>query len=156
MKTHLIDIPKFNVVMADDDSDDRYMFMNAFKELTLDIHTHIVENGLELIQYLKTATQIPDIIFLDLNMPLMNGFECLKTLKQDHQYETCCFVIFSTSSRQQDIDETFLLGANIYLTKPESFNELKDLLYKVILFNCHYQRPEINRDSFVMSLGSRL
>jgi CheY-like chemotaxis protein len=144
-----------SVVLADDDADDRYMFREAFKELRLDIHSHMVGDGRELLDYLKVARKLPDLIFLDLNMPLMNGFECLQALKKNPDYAGICIIIFSTSSREQDIERTFVLGANIYLVKPASFNELKGLLHKVILFNNHYTKPDVNRENFVMSLGTK-
>ncbi len=149
------DIPSFDLVMVDDDADDRYLLGEAIKSLRLNIHIKMFENGLELVAYLKMTKKLPDIVFLDLNMPLMNGFECLKELRGNSDYADICIVIFSTSANEKDIEETFILGANVYLIKPEDFNELKQLLNKVVLFNNHYQVRHADRQTFVMRLGAK-
>jgi CheY-like chemotaxis protein len=152
MKKPLLEKLKFNIVLADDDDDDRYMFREALKELGLHLKIHIVDNGYKLIKYLDTAKLLPDIIFLDLHMPAMDGIECLREIKKKPGNDNVCIIIFSTSSLEEDIEATFGLGANIYLVKPNEFNELKALLYKVIVFNSHYRKPFIRRETFVMGL----
>jgi CheY-like chemotaxis protein len=154
MKKHYDVKRKFNIVLADDDDDDRYMFNEALEELRLDVATQMVISGQELMEHLEKTLLLPDIIFLDINMPVMDGFQCLKELKKDDRYKDICVVIYSTSSMKKDMTRTFSLGANIYLVKPNNFNELKDLLYKAIVFHSYYQLPHIDREKFVMSLGT--
>jgi CheY-like chemotaxis protein len=155
MKKGIVETKRLNVILADDDDDDRYMFNEAIEELRLDIDTRMFKNGLELLQYLEQSDPLPDMIFLDLNMPVMDGLKCLKKIRETPAYKDISIIIYSTSPSETYINKTFMLGANIYLIKPDSFNELKDLLYKVILFNDYYRRLGAKKETFVMRLGSK-
>jgi CheY-like chemotaxis protein len=154
MKGKLKDIKLFSVLLADDDADDRMIFLEAFRELKLDVEVNTVRNGRETIDFLKHADRLPDILFLDLNMPVMNGKECLKVIKKDPRYENICIAIYSTSSNEEDIEETLVLGAHVYVKKPSDFEQLKQILYKIISFNAHCQEPYLRRDFFMMNLGA--
>jgi CheY-like chemotaxis protein len=155
MRKEKVEAKRLNVILADDDDDDRYMFNEAIKELRLDINTQMVRDGLELMNCLENSEQLPDMIFLDLNMPVMDGFQCLEKIRKNIRYKDVSIIIYSTASSDIYINKTFSLGANIYLIKPNSFNELKDLLYKIILFNGYYSRLGSNRETFVLRLGTK-
>lgn len=154
MKGKIYDNKLFTVLLADDDEDDRQIFEEAFKELTLDIGVHTVKNGVEALLFLDAMDPKPEILFLDLNMPVMGGVECLKKIKADPRFDDLCIAIFSTSSHEEEIEETLALGANVYIKKPNNFEVLKQILHKVISFNGHCQEPYLKRDFFMMSLGT--
>src|SRR6185369_504496 len=90
------------VLLVDDDDDDQVMFLDALGEISNDVECITMNNGVEAIKSLKILRPLPSIIFLDLNMPLMNGFECLKHLKKDEQYKKIPVVIFTTSNSPED------------------------------------------------------
>ena len=138
------------IALADDDHEDRALFELAINQIDIETDLKLFKNGLELIQYLRRPeTILPNIIFLDLNMPSMNGFECLKELKRDPGLQGITVVIYSTSSSEKDINETFLNGANIYVNKPVHFEDLKKTLHKILSIDWQYHTSILNRDNFL-------
>jgi CheY-like chemotaxis protein len=115
-------------LLADDDTDDANLFCEAINQVSL-AECNTVENGLELFKLLsKQNTDNPDIIFLDINMPMMDGWECLRKLKSSSDYSSIPVIMYSTSSAKRDIDMAYSLGAQLFLTKPEDFRELSKIL----------------------------
>jgi len=141
------------VLLADDDEDDRLMFREAFESIKIKTEVITVNDGIELINYLShNLKRLPHILFLDLNMPRKSGLECLMEIKNLDQFKDVAIAIYSTSASEQDIEDAFVKGANIYIKKPNDFVKLKNLLEEVITINWHYQTSGLNRDSFLLSL----
>lgn len=122
------------ILLADDDMDDTEMFCEALAEIDESIMCHCAENGSEAIKILDGLEEAPGVIFLDLNMPVMNGWECLKQLKSDPRYKEIPVIMISTSSHKKDMDTASNLGAVCYFVKPNSFKDLKQVL-KIITSN---------------------
>jgi len=97
-------------------------------------------------------TILPRLIFLDLNMPIKNGLQCLKEIRSDEQLKNISVAIYSTSNHQKDIEETFYNGANIYITKPSDFNTLKQVLEKAVITAYQYQHGDLNIANFLLKL----
>jgi CheY-like chemotaxis protein len=141
------------ILLADDDEDDRITFTDAFKEVKIKTKVDVVKDGNELMDFLKHPdSDLPDVLFLDLNMPCKSGVECLSEIKSDERLKDMAIVIYSTSASENDIEETFVKGANVYLQKPNDFAVLKKLLSEVIIINWQYQTSGLNRDNFMLSL----
>jgi CheY-like chemotaxis protein len=140
-----------NVLLVDDDEADRIVFTEAFEELKANTVIRTVNNGMELIDYLSNKENpVPHIIFLDLNMPRKNGIECLKELRGNREFKEISIAIYSTSASENDIKETFLQGANVYIKKPSDFNVLKKILARVISSAAVYKDPPFNIDNFIL------
>lgn len=119
--------------MADDDEDDRMLFVEALGELPLRCDVRYFTDGIHLMaQLMIMENQIPDIVFLDINMPLMCGMECLHKIRQTERILALPVIIYSTSFEKNEVEQYQLMGASGYLQKPTSFNQLKTLLYKCI------------------------
>ena len=141
------------VILVDDDEDDRMLFGTAIQSLEMDIYLTTKENGLELIEYLKKPdTIIPDLLFLDLNMPYMGGFECLTKIRNNPKTEKLPIAIYSTSSSKKDMDTSLIKGVNIYINKPNDFNKLKRILKQVICTNWQYKQAGFDTYSFILNL----
>lgn len=120
------------ILMADDDPDDRFMTKDAFKEARLLNDLRFVENGEELIDYLRRRGKYvevkdsprPGLILLDLNMPRKDGREALAEIKADTDLRRIPIVILTTSKAEEDVVRTYNLGSNSYITKPVSFEGL--------------------------------
>jgi CheY-like chemotaxis protein len=141
------------ILLADDDEDDRITFTDAFKEVKIKTKVDTVKDGNELMDFLKSEeNELPDVLFLDLNMPCKSGIECLAEIKSDERLNDMAIVIYSTSASENDIEETFVKGANVYMQKPSDFGVLKKLLSEVIIINWQYQTSGLNRDNFLLSL----
>lgn len=141
------------ITLADDDEDDRLFFTDAFQELKINTIVNTVNNGKELLKYLNhPKTVLPNIIFLDLNMPILNGIDCLKQIKLNDKFKDIAVAIYSTSSSDQDVEDTFVLGANIYIKKPSNFDDLKKILSDVVIINWQYHTNGLNKDNFLLRL----
>lgn len=141
------------IVLADDDADDRSFFEEAFNSTQLRYNLKMFNDGEELMNYLKAPeTVLPSIVFLDLNMPRKNGIECLKEIRDDKNLKNLSVAIYSTSSNSEDIQDTFVLGANIYITKPNNFRELVRVLHKVVTVNWQFHTANLNKETFLMTI----
>lgn len=139
-----------NVVLADDDEDDRLLFGEAIKQLSIQTNLSLFKDGQELMDYLFSIdVEIPNLLFLDLNMPVKNGLQCLREIRQELAFKDLAIAIYSTSSTEQDIEETFIYGANIYINKPNSFVKLKEVIEKVLQINWQYHTSNMNRNTFL-------
>ncbi|KGO88489.1 transcriptional regulator [Flavobacterium rivuli WB 3.3-2 = DSM 21788] len=142
-----------HIMLADDDEDDRLFFKEAFEEVKIKYDITAFNDGEQLMHYLnQDENPLPDIIFLDLNMPRKSGMECLKEIRQNDRLKKISVAIYSTSSSEQDIEDTFVAGANVYIKKPNDFNMLKKVLSDVVHINWQYIVDGLNKDSFILSL----
>ena len=142
-----------HIILADDDEDDRLFFTDAFEELKISTKVQTYNDGAELMDYLNNEESLlPEILFLDLNMPKKNGIECLHEIKANPRFSNIAIAIYSTSSSEEHIEETFVSGANIYIKKPNDFNELKKVLSSVVTINWQYQTSGLNKDNFLLRL----
>lgn len=141
------------ITLADDDEDDRMFFTDAFDELKINTVVNTVNDGVALMDFLNASeTVLPNIIFLDLNMPLKSGIECLKEIKAEAKFKDIVIAIYSTSSSEEDIENTFVLGANIYIKKPSNFGKLKEVLSEVVTLNWQYITSGLNKDNFLLRM----
>ena len=141
------------IILVDDDEDDRLFFTDAFQEIKIATKIQTFKDGVELMDYLNSDRAIlPEILFLDLNMPKKNGIECLNEIKANSKFDDIAIAIYSTSSSEEHIEETFVLGANIYIKKPSDFNDLKKVLQDVVTINWQYQTSGLNKDNFLLKM----
>lgn len=141
------------IVLADDDEADRLLFMEIFSELKINTIVKTFNNGLELMQSLdEKDALLPDLLFLDLNMPLKDGLQCLKEIRSNENLKNISIAIYSTSNNQKDMEETFFNGANIYITKPSDFNSLKQVLEKAVTTAYRYQQNGMRRENFLLKI----
>ncbi|MXN91134.1 response regulator [Flavobacterium sp. Sd200] len=122
-----------NVYLCDDDPDDRELFQNALQQISPDLLLTASGDGEELLlQLYDSFSSLPDIIFLDINMPGKDGLETLREIKSHLHLYNIPVVIYSTSSQSDTVHATYSLGAKSYLVKPDSFNVLKKALTMLI------------------------
>lgn len=95
--THLSHLPIHHILLADDDNDDCLLFKDALGDLPLATHLTIVRDGEQLMLLLNAKEELPDVLFLDLNMPRRNGFDCLSEIKENEKLRSLPVIIFSTS-----------------------------------------------------------
>ena len=124
------------ILIADDDAEDRMLILDALKESRLKNNVQCVENGEELMQYLqnkgkfsdKKKYPMPGIILLDLNMPKKDGREALKEIKAEKKFKNIPIIILTTSKAEEDVLKTYNLGANSFITKPVTFTAMVDVM----------------------------
>ena len=120
------------ILLADDDVDDCMFFANAIEKLDLPIKLVSVHDGEAAMKWLNAAEKLPDIIFLDMNMPCKNGAECLAEIKEVERLKNIPIVIISTSLEDKLIKSLYENGAQWYIKKPNLFAHLKLLISNVI------------------------
>lgn len=123
-------LPK--LLLIDDDADDQEIFLSALAFIDNSIHCTIATNGHDGLQHLSATEALPDLIFLDLNMPVMNGMQFLQEMKDNHLAKGVPVIIYSTASDQQTIRQALELGAFQFYTKPEKFSELVGMLHDLL------------------------
>ena len=124
------------ILMADDDEDDRILTQDALEESRVRNTLYCVEDGVELLEYLKregkyadpTTSPRPGLILLDLNMPRKDGREALKEIKADAELRNIPVVILTTSGQEEDKIKGYNLGAASFITKPVNFEGLVELM----------------------------
>jgi CheY-like chemotaxis protein len=128
-----------NILLADDDVDDCFFFEKALREIPISTKLKILNDGERLMDYLSNnSTTLPDVLFLDLNMPSKSGFECLTEIMENKIMKDLYVVMFSTSYtldryyEQSMIDILFKIGAKDYIRKPADFSKLKELIQQAI------------------------
>jgi two-component system, response regulator len=123
-------------LMADDDPDDRFLIKEAFQESLLTNSIYFVEDGIELLDYLRhngkyanpAEAPTPDLILLDLNMPRKDGREALAEIKSDPLLRYIPVVVLTTSKAEEDIMRSYDIGAASYITKPVTFDGLVEAI----------------------------
>ncbi len=141
-----------NILLADDDKDDRFFFKEALEELPIATHFKSVNDGERLINYLSAnSEQLPDVLFLDLNMPRKNGHECLIEIKSNKKLQKLPVVIYSTSLDDQIADILYKIGAYYYIRKTD-LTELRKTLNYILtkIVGKKFEQP--SRDKFILSL----
>jgi CheY-like chemotaxis protein len=122
---------KLNIILAEDDFDDRLLFEEAIEELPVSVQLNTFNNGEKLMDWLSDKkNNLPDALFLDLNMPRKNGFAALAEIKNNPELQDLPVIIFSTATNKEMIKQVFKDAAHYYIRKPVHFWELKELIYK--------------------------
>ena len=127
---------KNTILIVDDDTDDREIICDAFKSNNNNYREYVfIETGDQLMEYLADTPDmdLPSLILLDLNMPGKDGREALKDIKANDRYRSIPTIIFTTSGSQKDKEMSYTLGANCFITKPDTFNKLVELTNSISL-----------------------
>jgi CheY-like chemotaxis protein len=126
-------LKQLNILLADDDVDDCIFFKQAVDELILPANFTAVHDGEQLMQQLTNETnKLPHVLFLDLNMPRKNGFECLSEIKLNEKLKQLPVIIFSTSFEQGVVDQLYLNGAQYFIRKPSEFTQFKKIIHQTL------------------------
>lgn len=123
----------FNIILADDDPADCHLFQEALEELPVSTKLLILHNGEDLIKRLtRKGSKLPDVIFLDLNMPRKNGFAALGEIKRNPALQQIPVIIYSTAQEQDEVNLVFRNAAHYYICKPTEFSDLKRVIYEAL------------------------
>ncbi len=137
------------IFLADDDEDDCLLFEEALFEIDANFNLTICNDGVELMNTFDTKVPpSPRLLFLDINMPRKNGFECLIEMKQTEKLKDIPVIVFSTSGDHNYVNQARQFGAHYYIRKPGTFNQLKIIIEKVLTIDWE-NNPHIPFDSFL-------
>lgn len=119
-------------MLVDDDEDDQMIFTEVLSTTSENIGCKAFSNGNDAISFLQASHEKPGVIFLDINMPIINGFQCLAKIKKNKELSAIPVIMYSTSDDQHAKDTAMLIGATEFLTKPSDHLLLKRELQKII------------------------
>ncbi|MEP7236787.1 MAG: response regulator [Ferruginibacter sp.] len=146
-----------NILLADDDQDDCLFFKDAIGGLIPATNFMAVHNGEQLMQVLTNKTnKLPDVLFLDLNMPRKNGFECLSEIKQNKKLSMLPVVVFSTSFEQEVVNRLYNNGAHFFIRKPAEFSLYKKIILHTLRLITQKNFAQPAKESFVLTVENSL
>jgi CheY-like chemotaxis protein len=147
-----IDSHPLRILLVDDDKDDCDLFRDALGETGIHSILEVAYEGSGIMNILHaSAESLPHLIFLDMNMPLVSGADCLREIRRASYLNSIPVIIFSTSCTAADVEETFEGGANLYIQKPSGFHQLVDTLRKVLNLDWKKYISERQRSNFVIA-----
>lgn len=128
-----------DLLLVEDDPGDVELLREALKDSKVPVHLHVVQDGAEALRYLQKEGAYadalrPDLVLLDLNLPIKDGHEVLRQLKQDDRLRIIPVVILSTSDEEKDIVRSYGSGVNCYVTKPGSLDQLMRVMRSIECF----------------------
>ncbi len=147
-----MDTGQFHIMLADDDLDDCVLFEDALSEFPQPMRLTIVHNGEQLMELIgKETEKAPDLLFLDLNMPRKNGFECLAEIKQIENLKQLPVIILSTTLEKDIINLLYKKGAQYFICKPNEFSQLKKAIHHALakLVQANLSQPP--KEKFILS-----
>jgi CheY-like chemotaxis protein len=148
---------QLNILLADDDTDDCLFFKDAIGEMIPFSNFTAVHNGEQLMQLLNSKTnKLPDVLFLDLNMPRKNGFECLSEIKQNAALKALPVVVFSTSFEQEVVNRLYDNGAQYFIRKPAEFSLYKKIILHTLTLIIQKDTAQACKDDFVITVENSL
>ena len=140
-----------SILLAEDNEDDALLIQRAFKQNGAPRPLQIARDGDTVIQYLRgdgafadrTKHPYPDVVILDLKMPLVSGFEVLEWLNENPDYRVIPTIVWSSSADRRDVKHAFCLGAHAYLCKPPGFEELVGMVARMLAFWEDCEKPGV-------------
>lgn len=145
-------LPKINILLADDDQADCLLFQDAIEELPVTANLTIVHNGEQVIEELtKKGNKLPDVLFLDLNMPRKSGLATLGHIKRNEELQKLPVIIYSTASDIETVKKVFRNAAHYYISKPADFLQLKKVIYEAITLITQQNIPLPGEEMFIIT-----
>lgn len=142
-----------NVIVADNDENTLIFFKNILKELKISIKVQCFCNGKDMMLYLNNNDAVvPEIVFIKYTIPGKDSMECLEEIEANSKFNNMVTTIFSEPIPENEIEDIFVKGANIFMKKPESFESLKKVLTEVITINWQYHTSGLNKDNFILKV----
>ena len=148
-----MNITPLYLLLADDDTDDCIFFKDALEELFVSAKLITVNDGVQLMQLLSKNEVLPDVLYLDLNMPRKNGFDCLAEIKKDEKLKELPVIIFSTSFYKEVASLLQKGGALYYIQKPAAFSNLKTVIQKSLELIVENNKQYPVKENFVLNIS---
>ena len=141
-----------SLILADDDMDDCLLFKEALEKLPVPTFLTQVHYGDHLMQWLMTRTNdLPDAVFLDLNMPRKNGFQCLTEIRQHEKLKFIPIFVISTSYEKEIADLLYKNGANYYIRKPNEFSKLRYIVHQALRLLLKFGAAQPPKEKFLLT-----
>lgn len=141
------------VILVDEDEGNLIFFKSIFKDLKISVKVQCFNNGDNLMEYLNSEdAHIPEIVFMKYEISKKSCMECLEEIKMDFRFSNMVTAVYSNQLPEENIEDVFVKGANIYIRKPEAYDALKKIITEVITINWQYHTSGLNIDNFMMKM----
>ena len=140
-----------NILLVEDDNDDLMFFQEAIKKIAEINQVTVVRNRDEMFSHIEQNPQI-DVVFMDINLPLVDGKECLRQLKSHQKFKDIPVIMFTGSSSNLDIDESYEIGAHYHIVKPYAHINYVESLKTVLAHDWKVAQPRPSKEQFVVNL----
>lgn len=147
-----MDSTQLRILLADDDLDDCFLFKEALDEFHISVCFTIVNDGEQLMKHLQKKSTHPDVLFIDMNMPRKNGFECLEEIKRTEKLKSIPVIIFSTYYDRDIVNMLYQKGAQYYIQKPRDFGKLKKAIHLSLSMTVKEKFLQPPIEQFVLSI----
>ena len=152
-----MNLKQLNILLADDDIDDCFFFKKAVEDFPIPTYCTAMHDGEQLMKQLTDETnELPNVLFLDLNMPRKNGFECLEEIKLNKKLKQLPVIIFSTSFEQEVVKVLYENGAQHFIRKPSDFLQFKKIIQQALTLVAHGNIPQPTRENFLLTIQNSL
>jgi CheY-like chemotaxis protein len=142
-----------HILLAEDDDDDSMLFKEVLNELSVNANFIRVKDGEELMHLLhRPENKLPDILFLDINMPRKNGFECLLEIKKTDKLKNLPVIVLSTSSGKELVSKMYDAGASLYVCKPNQFAHFKNIIQTIMSTKWSLYFPQPPFEKFMVQM----
>lgn len=142
-----------NVIVADDNENTLTFFKNIFKELKISIKVQCFNSGIPLMKYLNNEEAvIPEIVFMKYEIPGKNCIEWIEEVRENLKFNNMVIAVYSESIPENEVEDLFVKGGNVYIKKPETFEKLKKVLTEVITINWQYHTSGLNKENFILKV----
>jgi CheY-like chemotaxis protein len=142
-----------HIALIDDDQDDCEIFGDALHEFDGQLKLSCLSENERLISFLEEKK--PDLIFLDVNMPRKNGYECLREIRSTPTFQRTPVIMYSNTGRKEDVEKAYSIGANLFLRKPATFGGLVEALQRVVIQNWE-KSPQVHEQFYANGLVQRI
>lgn len=145
---------KLAIALLDDDHEEHLLFKEVADDFSEIKSVLSFAKGKEMLDYFggNDKSIIPDILFLDLNMPILSGLDCLIEIRKKEEYKNLPIIIYSTSSSEKDKEATYKNGANLYVNKPVEFSDMKKIFKEVLKINWKEHSCAFNFQKFFLAV----
>jgi CheY-like chemotaxis protein len=142
-----------NILLADDDTDDCMFFKQSLENFPISTSLTIVNDGEQLMRLLSNEiNELPHVLFLDINMPRKNGFECLLEIKLSEKLKMLPVIMFSTSFEQEVVNVLYENDAQYFIRKPSEFSQLKKIIQQSLMLIAQGNISQQTKESFVITI----
>lgn len=141
---------KINIVLAEKDVNTRIFFSEIFSSLKMPSSYTIFEDGKQLLEYLDSTFEPPHLVFLSTDPYNVDGLECLRLIRKDRKFNDTCLAVYSVQTIENKLTDIFIIGANIYIEKPDTTEHFEKIIRQVISINWQYIIDGLDREKFML------
>ncbi|MEC3875357.1 response regulator [Chryseobacterium salviniae] len=141
-----------NVVLADPDEGNLILLRNILQEFKIQVKIKAFSNGIALMDYLAKDDIVPEVIFINYQLPLKDCLECLNEIKSHQKFDPMTTIIYSEFISAEEQEQILLNGANVFMKKPDNYRDMKKKVNDIISIAWQYHTSGLNKNYFIMKV----